>query len=58
MRSEPAPANISGVEPEPVLRPEDVTTIVNVLGDINVNTARIKQLLEEAIHGEEPENDT
>jgi hypothetical protein len=35
---------------------EDVTTLLIVVGDINVNLRKIKELLEED-HGEDPEDD-
>jgi hypothetical protein len=41
---------------EPPLDRYDVTTILTVLGDINVNIRRILELLEE-VHGEDSEDD-
>ena len=43
--------------PETPLDRYDITTILTVLGDINVNIRKIKELLEE-IHGEDSEDDT
>jgi hypothetical protein len=39
------------------LTPFDVSTILIVLGDINVNIAKIRRLLEEAVDGEEDRED-
>jgi hypothetical protein len=46
---------MAGVQPEPVIYREEVTTILIVLGDISVNIARIVELLEE--DGEEEDQE-
>jgi len=45
------------VEPEPVIYREDVTAILWVLADINVNITKIKDLMEEGF-GEIQEDDS
>jgi hypothetical protein len=44
------------LQAEPPMDRYDVTTILTVLGDINVNIRRILELLEE-VHGEDSEDD-
>jgi hypothetical protein len=48
---------MAAMRPEPVVYREEVTAILIVLGDINVNIARIVDLLEEELGGGEPEED-
>jgi hypothetical protein len=43
--------------PQPIVDREEVTAILIVLGDIKVNIAKIVDLLEEELGGEEPEED-
>ena len=45
------------MHPEPVVYREEVTGILIVLADINVNIRRILKLLEEELDGGEPEED-
>ena len=45
------------MEPEPVIYREDVTAILWVLADINVNITKIKDLMEEGF-GEIQEDDS
>jgi hypothetical protein len=47
------------LQPEPIIYREEVTAILVVLGDINVNLARIVRLLEDDYGQEEdPEDDS
>jgi hypothetical protein len=48
---------MTAMHSEPVVYREEVTGILIVLGDINVNIARIVGLLEEELDGGEPEED-
>jgi hypothetical protein len=47
-----AAATIERVDPEPVVYREEVTATLIALGDITVNIAKIRELLEEELGGE------
>ena len=45
------------MEPEPIIYREEVTAILIILGDLNVNLARIVRLLEGGDEEEEDEDE-
>jgi hypothetical protein len=46
------------VEPEPLLHRSELLGTLWVIADIGEHVKRIKDLLEEALNGEEPEDDS
>jgi len=60
LRSRARPPHDLEVDEEPLIYRQEVTAMLFTLSDMNVNIARILQLLEEQIDGEEglPEDDS
>lgn len=57
MRGPERRETMADMEPEPLIQRSEVQGILFVIADIGVALTAIAKLLEEAIHGEGPEDD-